>query len=274
VPPRPPPLQTTASLGQPEATHYCSPYRPDATHYCSPYRPEAAGARSCPPEAPSTLARALASGHGDVAIGGVRWTDALGQVRTPSEPLPPPPLPPRTNRTRRVPHPVRIGHAASLTPYESDTPRPSPRSRWGLSAPCRSARRGIADPRAAPARPSRRCRRPAHPRARAPAALRLLVRGLDEPPCDCRAGEDHRRGAGAACQPCAQRARRAAGSRGAAACAAARETRAAVPARGKPRCRRRGCLLSRRARGRLHVQGLLVAFLKSLDFLRAHGTPS
>ena len=24
---------------------------------------------------------------------------------------------PRTNRTRRVPHPVLIGHAASLTPY-------------------------------------------------------------------------------------------------------------------------------------------------------------
>ena len=28
-----------------------------------------------------------------------------------------PPPPPRTNRTRRVPHPVLIGHAASLTPY-------------------------------------------------------------------------------------------------------------------------------------------------------------
>ena len=27
-----------------------------------------------------------------------------------------PPAPPRTNRTRRVPHPVLIGHAASLTP--------------------------------------------------------------------------------------------------------------------------------------------------------------
>ena len=25
--------------------------------------------------------------------------------------------PSRTNRTRRVPHPVLIGHAASLTPY-------------------------------------------------------------------------------------------------------------------------------------------------------------
>jgi hypothetical protein len=28
-----------------------------------------------------------------------------------------PRAPPRTNRTRRVPHPVLIGHAASLTPY-------------------------------------------------------------------------------------------------------------------------------------------------------------
>jgi len=28
----------------------------------------------------------------------------------------PPPLPPRTKWTRRVPHPVLIGHAASLTP--------------------------------------------------------------------------------------------------------------------------------------------------------------
>jgi hypothetical protein len=31
---------------------------------------------------------------------------------------PPPPLPPpRTKWTRRVPHPVLLGHAASLTPY-------------------------------------------------------------------------------------------------------------------------------------------------------------
>ena len=30
---------------------------------------------------------------------------------------PPPPFPSRTNRTRRVPHPVLIGHAASHTPY-------------------------------------------------------------------------------------------------------------------------------------------------------------
>jgi hypothetical protein len=31
--------------------------------------------------------------------------------------VPPPPPPPRTKWTRRVPHPVLIGHAASLTPY-------------------------------------------------------------------------------------------------------------------------------------------------------------
>jgi len=40
---------------------------------------------------------------------------------------PPPPSPPRTKWTRRVPYPVLIGHAASLTPYQSVTPRPSPR---------------------------------------------------------------------------------------------------------------------------------------------------
>ena len=32
-------------------------------------------------------------------------------------PPPPPPPPSRTKWTRRVPHPVLIGHAASLTPY-------------------------------------------------------------------------------------------------------------------------------------------------------------
>ena len=39
-----------------------------------------------------------------------------------------PPSPPSTKWTRRVPHPVLIGHAASFTPYKSDTPRPSPRT--------------------------------------------------------------------------------------------------------------------------------------------------
>ena len=36
----------------------------------------------------------------------------------PDRPRPPPPL--RTKWTRRVPHPVLIGHAASLTPYASE----------------------------------------------------------------------------------------------------------------------------------------------------------
>ena len=31
--------------------------------------------------------------------------------------VPPPPPPPRTKWTRRVPHPVLIGHTSSLTPY-------------------------------------------------------------------------------------------------------------------------------------------------------------
>ena len=47
------------------------------------------------------LARALGEGGGlqDLELG------------------PPPPPPPRTNRTRRVLHPILIGHAASFTPY-------------------------------------------------------------------------------------------------------------------------------------------------------------
>ena len=37
--------------------------------------------------------------------------EAIGQLQVCTPP------PSRTNRTRRVPHPVLIGHAASLTPY-------------------------------------------------------------------------------------------------------------------------------------------------------------
>ena len=37
--------------------------------------------------------------------------------RLPPRRPPPPPPPSRTKWTRRVPHPVLIGHAASLTPY-------------------------------------------------------------------------------------------------------------------------------------------------------------
>ena len=57
--------------------------------------------------------------HGAVrAAGGPR----AGEERVPGRPVapprPPPPHPtPRTKWTRRVPHPVLIGHAASLTPY-------------------------------------------------------------------------------------------------------------------------------------------------------------
>jgi len=40
-------------------------------------------------------------------------TDREASIQAPSPPSPPP----RTKWTRRVPHPVLIGHAASLTPY-------------------------------------------------------------------------------------------------------------------------------------------------------------
>ena len=43
-----------------------------------------------------------------------------------SAPASPPPPPPRTKRTRRVPHPVLIGHAASLTPPRTNRTRRVP----------------------------------------------------------------------------------------------------------------------------------------------------
>jgi hypothetical protein len=64
--------------------------------------------------------------------------DTLAALKVPCRPLsaslPPPSMPratdgaprsrpsPRTHRTRRVPRPLLIGHAASLAPYSSDTP--------------------------------------------------------------------------------------------------------------------------------------------------------
>ena len=42
---------------------------------------------------------------------------AVGATGTLTSALAPPPPPPRTNWTRRVPHPVLIGYAASLTTY-------------------------------------------------------------------------------------------------------------------------------------------------------------
>ena len=66
-----------------------------------------------------------------------RWCSARRLApQVPPRPPPPPP-PPRTNWTRRVPHPVLIGHAASLTPYPP-RPRPSRRSA-AASAPARPA---------------------------------------------------------------------------------------------------------------------------------------
>ena len=47
---------------------------------------------------------------------GTAYSAWVVAVFAPGTPPPPPPTPPpsRTNRTRRVPHPVLIGHAASL----------------------------------------------------------------------------------------------------------------------------------------------------------------
>ena len=44
----------------------------------------------------------------------------LSKITKRAVPLPPPPV--RTNRTRRVLHPVLIGHAVSLTPYNEARP--------------------------------------------------------------------------------------------------------------------------------------------------------
>ena len=67
-------------------------------------------------------------------------------------------------RGPRIPHPVLIGHAASLTPYLVDTPRPSPRTKWTRVFSHATAGRTDLGPRA----PCSRGRGPA--RAAAPAA--------------------------------------------------------------------------------------------------------
>jgi hypothetical protein len=64
--------------------------------------------------AAKTLAAALtcagAGAGAGAGGGGAGWAAHLWEVRAPLPLL-------RTNRTRRVPHPVLSGHAASLTPY-------------------------------------------------------------------------------------------------------------------------------------------------------------
>ena len=104
--------------------------------------------------------------------------------------VPPPPPPPRTKWTRRVPHPVLIGHAASLTPRTDRThisprpapqPQPPPRRHGPASSALKSAGR-VARPRwgrlsgrqahaayAPPAEPAP-CRRPRRGAGRAPSA--------------------------------------------------------------------------------------------------------
>ena len=64
------------------------------------------------------------------AAGSVEGRVATTCVPTQSM-TPPPPPPLRTNRTRRVPHPVLIGHAASLTPCLRPALRPALRRAHG-----------------------------------------------------------------------------------------------------------------------------------------------
>jgi hypothetical protein len=75
-----------------------------------PRSPQRAGRAPLPRRALTRAARAqgaAAGARGRVGVGAVPGR----RGRQPTSP------PPRTNRTRRGPHPVLIGHAASLTPY-------------------------------------------------------------------------------------------------------------------------------------------------------------
>jgi hypothetical protein len=78
-------------------------------------------AASPSPAGPQVACIAAGSDHsllvtdaGDLLACGANSGGQLGLRGTNRTHIPPPP---RTNRTRRVPHPVLIGHAASLTPY-------------------------------------------------------------------------------------------------------------------------------------------------------------
>ena len=65
---------------------------------------------------------------------------------------PPPPPRPRTKWTRRVPHPVLIGHAAPLTPYP---PPPLARACTHAARCCAPPWQGARLPPPAPPRPAR-----------------------------------------------------------------------------------------------------------------------
>jgi hypothetical protein len=68
--------------------------------------------------------------------GTATWSRLSASPSTePSLRIAPPPPPPRTNRTSRVPHPVLIGHAASLTCVSPPSSRTSPCRRPCCSLP-------------------------------------------------------------------------------------------------------------------------------------------
>ena len=127
--------------------------------------------RNLPPAGPARLLLRTSS-----------WSHCSGGTRTPSwsssQAAPPPPLPPpRTKWTRRVPHPVLIGHAGRESEAARDIARPRAhaqggrRSRTLCGAPgahrlpcarrrwsrCGAPRRGPRTSTAATARPNSSC---------------------------------------------------------------------------------------------------------------------
>ena len=71
----------------------------------------------------------LLKGKCSLSIGDSSGSKSLTLLKGPTQhpttpPRSHPPAPPRTTRTRRVPHPVLIGHAASVTPYAHPRPQP------------------------------------------------------------------------------------------------------------------------------------------------------
>jgi len=170
---------------------------PDAVIAPRPARRMQAGHRQW-----GEYARELARAGPAKARGGVDCGD-----HPPITPCAPCPFP-RTNRTRRVPHPVLIGHAASLTPYSSDTPRPSPRTNRTRRVPPSVV--------LAPRRAGRRRRAPFPLRVPAP---NPSIRGATADACTCKAalqsGSVKHRRASRGCQVPLRAGRRALGGAGA-----------------------------------------------------------
>ena len=148
--------------------------------------------------------RRVAAGHGRRPAPRAGWSSQRPALRGRAQgrkhaPLPPPP-PPRTNRTRRVPHPVLIGHDASLPPYPHLVFRAGSMGGDGPARsdlPCR-ARRRLARPRV-PQRRSARLRLGAFERR----PLRTRGVGFRGPRTRLAAAEQQQRGGPVHPPPCA-----------------------------------------------------------------------